>query len=256
MIGFQSRHDSRTTLLHFRGTAGSGRRQLFSSSPSFIRSLSKCIKLNCSSKFRNGCLDLLATIFFQILTTAEGEQSASVEWLKLSGRSHRVARWTLTYDTPVPLLASAPDWSWWSPTGRSPAARSQCSLPALPLRYPTAPGSTSSLHKPSWPLMTAQSSCGKCPGEIHSAFILLRYIEKAATSLKRYQHAAMAHLSAIVVEDAHEADGNHLVDAAAQSLPGERKHKGHLLFPTRVDDGVERFIQSPCRQGAAIQTSR
>lgn len=65
--------------LHVRGTVGSCHRQLFSSSPFSMCSLSKCMKPNCSSKFRNVCLDSFVTICFQIFTVAvgagEGKQS-------------------------------------------------------------------------------------------------------------------------------------------------------------------------------------
>lgn len=56
----------------------------------------------------------------------------------------------------------------------------------------------------------------------------------------------VADLSAVIVEDAHQADRHHLVDAAAQSFPGERKHERHLLFAASVDDGVQRFVQASC----------
>lgn len=53
-------------------------------------------------------------------------------------------------------------------------------------------------------------------------------------------------LSAVVVEDAHQADGHGLVDAVSQSLPGQGKDEGHGLLPTRLDDGVERLVQAAC----------
>lgn len=67
---------------------------------------------------------------------------------------------------------------------------------------------------------------------------------------------AAADLSAVVVEDAHQADGHHLVDAAAQRLPVERKHEGHLLLAAGVDDGVERLIQASCRRRRAQRESQ
>ena len=54
-------------------------------------------------------------------------------------------------------------------------------------------------------------------------------------------------LCTIVVEDAHQAHGHRLVDAATQSFPGEGKHEWHPLFTTSVDDGVKGFIQASCK---------
>lgn len=64
---------------------------------------------------------------------------------------------------------------------------------------------------------------------------------------EHHHSVVVADLSAVIVEDAHEADGHRLVDGAAQSLSGEGKHKGDVLLATSVDDSVERFIQASCR---------
>jgi len=55
-------------------------------------------------------------------------------------------------------------------------------------------------------------------------------------------------LSAVVVEDAHQADGHGLVDAAAQRLPGEGEDEGHALLPASVYDGVQRLVQTACQR--------
>lgn len=53
-----------------------------------------------------------------------------------------------------------------------------------------------------------------------------------------------SNLRPVVVEDAHEADGHSLVDAAAEGLSGEGEDERHSLFPTCVDDGVEGLVQT------------
>lgn len=112
--------------------------------------------------------------------------------------------------------------------------------------------------------MTTQSSCGKCPGGIPKnvwlfsvyTFFFCQILSIKFQLLLRNRHVAVADLSAVIVEDAHQADGHHLVDAAAQSFPGERKHKRHLLFATSVDDGVERFVQASCTKTTAHHESQ
>ena len=63
------------------------------------------------------------------------------------------------------------------------------------------------------------------------------------------RHWRGSDLRAVVVEDAHQAHGHRLVDAAAQGLPGEGEHEGHGALPARLYDGVESLVQTTCRQG-------
>lgn len=91
---------------------------------------------------------------------------------------HKVAGWTDTHSTQVALK-----WSQQPQTGGSAAARCQPSLPARTRRCSTAPSLTASLRTLSWPLTTARSSCGKCPGAVPK-MVLTHNSESCCTCCK------------------------------------------------------------------------